>query len=271
MRITDRAICLARSARYSAYEPLRLRWERHRHGKDGIRNPLISVIIPTHNRCGLLLNRALPSVLNQTYRNIEVLVCAHGCTDRTVARVRSKMDHRIRVIEVPRRRTYPPTAENHWFAGPVDPINAGLKKARGAWIARIDDDDEWTPDHLEKLLRFAQLGNYEFVSSAYLRHHIHGAVEAVEHDKGKPPIGGVQTWVYRSHLRFMKANPDCWRKSWNRVNDTDLADRFRKAGVRIGHLNAITASIKPRPGESEIGLKAYTRDRAATERKYAFR
>ena len=73
----------------------------------------------------------------------------------------------------------------------------------------------------------------------------------------KPPIGGVQTWLYRSYLKFFKANINCWRKSWNRVNDLDLQNRFYLAGVKMDYLNLSTCIIKPRPGETEIGIKAY--------------
>ena len=153
----------SRSVWYGASEPHRLRWTRWRHRGDDIctwgRNgPLVTVYIPTHNRVDLLMERALPSVVAQTYRNIEIIVAAHGCTDGTVDDVRigyrtscAYGDRRIRVIEVPRRPTYPPTAENHWFAGPVDPCNAALRAARGDWIMRIDDDDKLQEGAIEKL------------------------------------------------------------------------------------------------------------------------
>lgn len=213
-----------------------------------------------------MLTRAIPSVLSQTFQNFEVIVAAHGCTDQTGLRVRQLRDWRIRVLNVPRRQTYPPTAENHWLAGPVAPITVGLARARGEWIARLDDDDEWMPDHLERLLTFAQFGAFEFVSSAHVTHE-----RKVEpYDLGGVKVGGVQTWVYRSYLRFMKPNPDCWRKQWDRVNDTDLQRRFRNAGVRMGYHDRVTARVLPRPGETKIGLAAYREDAARKERELAF-
>jgi glycosyltransferase involved in cell wall biosynthesis len=277
-------ICAARSAYYAVTEPYKLKNARldHLDGVDGVWNhgdPLVSVIIPTHNRCGLLLARALPSVLGQTYRNLEVIVAAHGCTDGTIGIVSRSLrykgvpvmnDERVRLIEVPREPKYPPTAENHWFAGPVDPINAGLAAARGKWVARIDDDDVWTHDHIARLLRTAQRFNYEFISSAYTARKDGGPTYVV-HGEGTPEIGGVQTWLYRGYLKFMRSNPDCWRKTWDAVNDTDLAERVRRAGVRAGYLSAVTASVLPRPGETVIGLKAYQHNRAETEKRLAFR
>lgn len=172
----------------------------------------------------------------------------------------------FRILDVPRTQTYPPTAENHWLAGPVVPANAALAASRGAWIARIDDDDTWTPGHVERLLRFAQEGGHEFVSSAY-RTVRDGKETIVGAEDG---IGGTQTWLYRDYLKFMRYNPDCWRKAWHRVNDMDLADRFRKAGVWIGYLDEVTAEVLPRPGEATVGLDAYRRDAEAKERAFAF-
>lgn len=274
--IQNRLIAGARSAWYGVYEKARLHAERIEHDDKAFWttaiDPLVSVLIPTFNRVGLLFTRALPSVLNQTYTNLDTIVADHGSTDTTASltydtgkSLVTVSDPRVRVIHVPRRRTYPPTAENHWLAGPVDPLNAALTAARGAWLARIDDDDEWTPDHVEKLLRFAQAGNYEFVSSAYETHE-----KVVRHDGGIPPIGGVQTWLMRSYLRFFRYNRDCWRKKWNRVNDTDVAQRLRNAGVRIGHLDSVTAFVLPRPNESQVGLKAYLNDRKGVERRLEF-
>lgn len=211
-----------------------------------------------------MTTRAIPSVLAQTHENWRLIVAAHGCTDGT--QDVWKLDKRICVLNVPRKKTYPPTAENHWLAGPVAPINAALEVVTGDWIARIDDDDEWYPDHLASLLAFARRGAFEFVSSAHSTHQGNAAPYTVSGVR----VGGVQTWVYRSYLQFMKANPDCWRKAWDRVNDTDLQRRFRNAGVRMGYLDRVTARVLPRPGETKIGLAAYREDAARKERELAF-
>lgn len=286
----DRLICAARSAWYGLSERARLRLERHRHAdwyaadaaydrifadnrayRDDVAGqgkPLISILLPTHNRAHLLLSRALPSVLRQTYRNFEVIVACHGCTDDTVDCVAelSDADPRLDWLEIDRRQHYPPTAENHWLAGPVDPLNAALAECRGQWIARIDDDDVWTPDHLERLLRFAQAGDYEFVSGAHRTHE--GKVGPYDLDGVK--VGGCQCWLYRSYLKMFRYNRFCWAKAHNRVNDTDLQDRFRKAGVRMGYLDEVVAEILPRPGEKHVGLKAYKANPDKAERLFAF-
>ncbi len=271
--LLNKMISGVRFAWYAVSDPMKLRWFRSRETIQylaGVQDlPLVSVIIPTHNRADLLTQVCLPSVLRQTHKNLEIIVVAHGCEDTTMWELRYGAiqigDDRIKPTYLRRHVHYPDTPENRWFAGPVDPINEGLKHVTGKWIARIDDDDEWTPDHIEVLLAEALSGNYEFVSSGHVTHkgpvepytyradHIDKANLVLPHTR----IGGTQTWLFRSYLRFFKWNPDCWRKRWNRVNDTDIQDRMYKAGVRMGYTSKITAKVLPRPGETEVGLKAY--------------
>jgi len=256
----DKLISTLNSIRYALTEPVILRIMRliyEKDYRDKNENPLISVYTPTYNRAKLLIERAVNSVLRQTYKNFEYIIVGDHCTDDTAKLISKINDPRIRFYNLPERGyRYPPTVENHWFAGPVVPANFALKKVRGKWIARIDDDDIWTEDHLEVLLRFAQKGNYEFVSSSYIAVR-HGKEILIDVKDQTPRIGGTQTWLYRSYLKFMKYNINCWRKKWNRVNDTDLQDRFYKAGVRIGFLDRVTCYVLPRPGEETIGLEAY--------------
>lgn len=256
----NKIICGFNNWRFTLAEPLLLKIARTKHEKEYLNskgNPLISVYVPTYNRVALLIERAVKSVLSQTYTNFEFIIVGDCCTDDTEARVKTIKDSRIRFYNLPiRGYRYPPTAENHWLAGPVVAANQALSMVRGKWIARIDDDDEWTPDHLEVLLRFAQEGKYEFVSGSYEAER-YGKRTVVDAKDDNPRIGGTQTWLYRSYLKFFKYNINCWRKNWNRVNDTDLQDRFDKAGVRVGFLEKMVAYILPRPGETTIGLDAY--------------
>ena len=256
----DKVISGGNEFYYNLTEPIllwlaRIRYEAEYQADD--QKPLISVYIPTYNRAELLINRSVPSVLVQTYKNFELIIVGDHCTDNTAELVSKIADPRIIFYNLPvRSYRYPPTAENHWLAGPVVPANRALKMIRGKWIARLDDDDIWTPDHLEVLLRFAQKGHYEFVSSSYETER-HGKKMPVDVKEANPRIGGTQTWLYRSYLKSFRYNINCWRKSWNRVNDTDLQDRFYKAGARLGFLEQVTARILPRPGETTVGLEAY--------------
>ena len=160
------------SLRYTLSEPILLRLARARYEKDYFpeqKNPLITVYTPTYNRARILLDRAIPSVLAQSYKNFEYVIVGDHCTDETEKLVSEVNDSRIRFYNLPsRKRRYPETAENPWLAGPVVTANKALEMATGQWIARIDDDT-WTADHLEVLLSYAQEKQYEFVSG---RHEI---------------------------------------------------------------------------------------------------
>lgn len=258
--LQDRVLSSLIAFRYMISEPLKLRLIRARYSDlyvNSEEKPLVSVYIPTYNRAQLLAERSVPSVLSQTYENFELVVVGDCCTDSTEEVLKRIGDPRLRFVNLPSREfRYPELAEIHWLAGPVVPANKALELVRGKWIARLDDDDIWSSDHIETLLRFAQQEQYEFVSASYIAER-HGKRMVVDVKGQTPRIGGTQTWLYRSYLRTFKYNINCWRKSWNRVNDTDLADRFYKAGVRIGFLEQVVGYVLPRPGEVTVGLEAY--------------
>lgn len=97
---------------------------------------IVSVILPTYNRAGYIKD-AIESVLNQTYRNIELLIIDDGSTDNTQAVIEPYLkDNRIRYIR----------QEN---AGAAAARNRGLALRTGKYVAFIDSDDIWEKDKLE--------------------------------------------------------------------------------------------------------------------------
>ena len=104
-------------------------------------NELISVIIPSYNS-GKFLGEAIESVVNQTYKNIEIIVINDGSTDNTeeIAKKWQKRDERVRYLK---------HKENK---GPSAARNTGIKNSRGEYIAFLDDDDEWLPEKLERVI-----------------------------------------------------------------------------------------------------------------------
>jgi glycosyltransferase involved in cell wall biosynthesis len=103
---------------------------------------LVSVVIPTLDRPKLLM-RAIGSVLRQTYKEIEIIVVADRPDPDTLSAVRSVDDPRLRLLLNP----HPSTA--------AGARNVGADRAKGEWIAFLDDDDEWLPKKLERQLAFA--------------------------------------------------------------------------------------------------------------------
>lgn len=102
-------------------------------------HPHVSVVIPTYNRKALLLE-AIASVQQQTFRDLEILVCDDGSTDGSGEAVQrlAGADTRIRWIQ----------GEHSGLPGTNR--NRGIRAARGEWIAFQDSDDLWLPDKLQK-------------------------------------------------------------------------------------------------------------------------
>ena len=244
---------------YGLTEPVMLRFARRKwkHKRD----PLISVYIPTYNRPKLLVERGLVSVLRQTYKNFEVIIVDDGTSKpgNTLWLWPFLRDKRwsIKYFWLPPERKLK-NKKDRWLLGPTRAANYALSLCGGDWRARNDDDDIWTEDHLEKLLRFAQQNDYEFVTAAQRwEYPDHNEIKTWQDDMGiMEKIGGIQTSLYRGYLKFFKFNKHCWRKKWNANNDIDLPTRMHKAGVRMGFLNEVVTIVKPRPGETKIGLEA---------------
>jgi glycosyltransferase involved in cell wall biosynthesis len=99
-------------------------------------NPLVSVVIPTYNHARYL-RRALQSVIDQTYINWEAIVIDNHSNDSTDEVMASFAGPRI---------TYLKIHNNGVIAASR---NAGIRKAKGEWIAFLDSDDWWTADKLK--------------------------------------------------------------------------------------------------------------------------
>ena len=97
-------------------------------------NPNVSIIIPTFNRADCI-TRTIDSVLDQTYKDFEVIVVDDGSTDNT-REVCKPYSDTIRYI----------FRDN---AGCAAARNTGIHSSRGKWIAFIDSDDMWHPKYLE--------------------------------------------------------------------------------------------------------------------------
>jgi len=116
--------------------------------------PLVSVCVATYNRAQLLAERCLPSVLGQSYEHLEVVVVGDGCTDETARRVAAIRDPRLRFLNLEHRRDYPADPLRRWMVAGTPALNKALARSRGELITHLDDDDEYLPQRLEKLVGF---------------------------------------------------------------------------------------------------------------------
>jgi glycosyltransferase involved in cell wall biosynthesis len=96
---------------------------------------MISIVLPTHNRAPYL-REAVDSVFTQTYPDWELIVIDDGSTDGTAEYLGGLQDSRVRLIFHER------------CGNPARLRNAGIARAKGAYISFLDSDDLWLPDKL---------------------------------------------------------------------------------------------------------------------------
>lgn len=113
----------------------------------------ISVIMPAYN-CENTIEKAVNSVLNQTFQNFELIIIDDGSTDSTYKKCKNIKDDRIKLIH----------QENQ---GPSMARNNGIEVANSKYVMFIDSDDEYHNKTLELLYNEISKGNYEVVIGNY--------------------------------------------------------------------------------------------------------
>jgi glycosyltransferase involved in cell wall biosynthesis len=199
------------------------------------REPLVSILIPTYNRAGLLAERSVPSALRQTYERVEVIIVGDACTDDTPEVVAKIDDPRIRFVNLPSKEVLPADPWNAWMVAGTQPANFALALARGRWVAWLDDDDEFSDDHIEALLRACFARRLEFAYGIMSDEVAAGQWQPVG---AFPPVRGHicnDAVLYASYLSFLRYDAGAWR--YKEPGDWNLWKRMWGAGVRMGFVN----------------------------------
>ncbi len=190
-------------------------------GQTATEKPLVSAIIPTHNRA-VLLERAIRSVQHQTYPHLEIIVVDDASQDNTDEVVESFGDPRIRYIRHDNNR------------GGSAARNTGIAAATGEFIAFLDDDDEWEPKKTEEQLK--ALKHYDVVvctdgvGTVLSRYRSNKTIELADLRDG--PWGG--TGVLMARTKIVKQM--MFDESLPRGQDWDLFIRIALKH-KIGYLN----------------------------------
>lgn len=199
--------------------------------------PLVSFLVPTYTSYETLRDVALPSILGQTYSNVEVIVvgdCAPPETEQAIAAVN---DHRVTYFNRTVRGPYPEESSKRWYVIGTPPFNEALSLAAGRWIAVLGDDDSVRPNHTESLLAAAREQRYE---------HCYG-IQQVNFAEGEPmtlgefppTVGqwGLQAALYHSGLRFFES--ELSDAIFDEPNDWSICRRMLRAGVRFGMIDEV--------------------------------
>lgn len=147
--------------------------------------PLVSVVVPTHNRPDML-TEALASVSAQTFTDFEIIVISNG-----------------EPIEMRRRsEAVASLSKARWYALPDGNLpaarNFGVAQAGGDWIAFLDDDDLWLPHKLERQMAAARQTGADMIACDYVEFYPDG-----REIRREPRL--IDGWTYTR-----AASNQCW-------------------------------------------------------------
>ena len=117
-------------------------------------NELISIVMPVYNAANFL-DYSIPSVLSQTYENIELVVVDDASTDNSYEIIQryAESDHRVKAFAIP------------FVEGPKPTRDNAIMRAKGDWIVYVDADDAIEPIYIEKLWKRHVETGADFVCS----------------------------------------------------------------------------------------------------------
>lgn len=116
--------------------------------------PKVSIVLPTHNGAKYI-QRSIDSCLNQTYKNIELIIVDDGSTDNTAEIIKSYNDNRIIYLRHEKNKGLPAA------------LNTGFSKSCGEYLSWTSDDNYYAKKAVEKMLAFMRRKKCSFVYSDY--------------------------------------------------------------------------------------------------------
>ena len=151
-----------------------------------MKQPLVTAIITTHNRNDLV-GRAIESVLNQTYPNLECIVVddASEVSAECVCK-----NYPVKFIYIPKEES---TGGNH-------ARNIGIMQAKGTYVAFLDDDDYWLPTKIEKQVALIEEKQCALVYSNAKPEFVHadGSITYAEYPMDFLKMGNMSRKIFTS-------------------------------------------------------------------------
>lgn len=201
----------------------------------------VTVIIPTYNAIQYI-DKAIKSVLTQSFENYEIIVVDDGSTDNT----QESLDKYVQNRSI--RYFY------QHNGGPSSARNKGIAKSISDYIAFLDSDDEWTPFYLEKSIMFLEENNYDWVCSAYIRKERNSGKEEIKRlDSASLDNNGRDVNMLKNGLFYFSSVPiitntilakkslfdtvGYFDETFHSGEDWDMWLRFEEAGFKGGYLD----------------------------------
>ena len=222
------------------------------------RQPVVSVITATYNRSSVL-RFAVESVRRQTLSNWEMWVVGDACTDDTADMIREIGDPRVRFVNLPRN-----------CGDQSGPNNEAVSRARGRFLAYLNHDDLWFPDHLETAVAELKKTGADLVWPLVVKMDLHGVFmcgDLVSDRRYAPHLSvPASFWVMRRELAD-EVGP--WRHH-RECHATPSQEWLFRAGSRgkdlryMPHFTAISLPSGGRPGA--YAKREYLENQAIFER-----
>lgn len=179
-------------------------------------NPLISVIVPIYN-VEKYLARCVDSIVNQTYKNLEIILVDDGSSDRCpqMCDNYAQKDSRIKVVH----------KKN---GGLSDARNAGMAVARGEYISFIDSDDYVSDDFFECLLDVMNKENSDIAECSVVKFYEDNRFDEFSDDLS------VKTYDTQDAMSALIAENPFHQHVWNKLYKTEL---IKDIPYAVGKLN----------------------------------
>ncbi|MCB1043918.1 MAG: glycosyltransferase family 2 protein [Acidobacteria bacterium] len=186
--------------------------------------PIVTVVTATYNRSNVLAY-TIRSVLAQTFPDWELWVIGDCCTDDTETVVKLFNDPRIHFVNLPQN-----------IGEQSGPNNEGMRRARGSYIAFLNHDDLWYPDHLERLVNLIENQGADLVFAPTQREspgeprRYYGSVPKGRYQPGT----GVpaSSWLFRADL-FERVGPWRFYRELRNIPSQDWLFRAWRSGCKL--------------------------------------
>ena len=207
--------------------------------KLSVRQPLVSVIVPTRNS-EATIGRCLESIIKQNYSNVEIIVVDNYSDDRT-RQIAEKYGAKI------------------YLKGPErgGQVNFGVKKALGRYVYRVDSDFVLHPDIIREAVEMCERYGYDAVvvhNTSDPTVSFWAKVRKVERDCYKNDELNVAARLWRKEAFLIV---DGFDETLVAGEDYDLHNRLLKSGFRIGRIRAEETHIGEPKTLAEIFRKHY--------------
>jgi glycosyltransferase involved in cell wall biosynthesis len=191
--------------------------------EDNYKNELISVILPVYNG-EKYLKESIESILNQTYTNFEFIIINDGSKDSSLEIIREyeKEDERIVVV----------SRENK---GLIATLNEGIEKAKGKYIARMDQDDISLPERFERQIKVIKNNNI-MVCGTYTKiidedgKYIKDGIVPTQHDEIVKKLLECTNPLFHPTVMFKKFDNIFYNELAHNCEDYELWLKYTEIG-----------------------------------------